>query len=558
MPSGLDSFNSDKSSPMNINILDKYDVANVNYTKGIEITQSTFNGSHHFSIWEFSGYEPYKIFYDHFIGDANCIHMVIYNLNQSQQACFEECVQWLEYLRARISNRPASSTEQTHHTTDNNNNTSTNPSMTNSMTQSTMGLSTLSTSTTTPSAPPPPATQRPDLVKIIFVATYADMDRTCVKKDDGRYSSDKAKNVQHQLQSFYTNDSVFDLTQEHFVLDSRAAWVNDIKQLIEHLIRLKQSIVERLPKCTMFLNRTLISLQNWRKIMQANNSQAPGPTLNPMSPLSASMSQTSLNTVPFTPGTPSNPMVTFKFSNQINFNYPIMRWKQFIEQIRDVINPLANDVHFYELVQQLQLMGEIVFIESDYENDMVCFQPEWLTNKILGRLFSYDRYFNVKPNNLNGIYKLSELREMFADVCTDVNLLKDIFISYKLCAELEDVDYYLNGDLIYEFSALNFLSEPLPLAFRLIKNFANNNTSNNSNQSPVRTTDVGYKPTIFIVNGFQIRTSKYHLDSNHNNNSSKLANGSLNGMNNSMTSSTFSLFANKGNVGGDTGIYKQF
>lgn len=84
------------------NILDNYDIKNTNYTKGIQINQCTFNGSNNFSIWDFSGYDPYKIFYDHFIGDQNCIHIIVYNLNQTQDECFKECVHWLEYLRSRI------------------------------------------------------------------------------------------------------------------------------------------------------------------------------------------------------------------------------------------------------------------------------------------------------------------------------------------------------------------------------------------------------------------------------------------------------------------------
>ena len=85
------------------NVLDNYEPVHNDYTKGIEISQCTFSGSHHFSIWEFSGYEPYHIFYDHYVGgDENGINIVLYNLNQSVHECFRECVYWLEYLRARI------------------------------------------------------------------------------------------------------------------------------------------------------------------------------------------------------------------------------------------------------------------------------------------------------------------------------------------------------------------------------------------------------------------------------------------------------------------------
>jgi hypothetical protein len=92
------------------NILDNFEPSHVTYTRGIEITTATFHGTHHFSIWEFSGYEPYRLIYDQFIGGsevggeaAACIHLVAYNLTHSPNECIRECVMWLEYLRARIS-----------------------------------------------------------------------------------------------------------------------------------------------------------------------------------------------------------------------------------------------------------------------------------------------------------------------------------------------------------------------------------------------------------------------------------------------------------------------
>lgn len=96
------------SSPVPVltNVLDNYDIVHTNYTRGINITQTTFQGTHHFCIWEFSGYEPYRIIYDKFVGSSDafaCIHLITYNLTRSQAECLHECVTWLEYLRSRIS-----------------------------------------------------------------------------------------------------------------------------------------------------------------------------------------------------------------------------------------------------------------------------------------------------------------------------------------------------------------------------------------------------------------------------------------------------------------------
>ena len=114
----------------------------------------------------------------------------------------------------------------------------------------------------------------------------------------------------------------------------------------------------------------------------------------------------------------------------------MIRWKQFIEHLREYINPLASEEHLKELIWQLEVMGECVLIRSSMssneqgpnESDLVCFQPEWLCSRLLGRLFSHDRFQPDAPHNLAGIYRLSELRSIFSDVCADPVLLKVRYI----------------------------------------------------------------------------------------------------------------------------------
>lgn len=127
------------------------------------------------------------------------------------------------------------------------------------------------------------------------------------------------------------------------------------------------------------------------------------------------------------------------------------------------------------------------------QDHMICFQPEWLCNKILGHLLSYDRYVNIHPDNLSGIYTADELQKIFTNVCSNTRLLKDIFIALDLCAELT---HERTGQPVYEFPALNFLSEPMPLAFQSIK------THVNSKRSPVP----------YVFTGFQLKTSMFHLN----------------------------------------------
>ena len=61
-----------------------------------------FSDAGDFSVWEFSGYEPYYMLYDHFIGDPNCIHVVVYNMDEAKHQQLQEIIFWLDFLRARV------------------------------------------------------------------------------------------------------------------------------------------------------------------------------------------------------------------------------------------------------------------------------------------------------------------------------------------------------------------------------------------------------------------------------------------------------------------------
>ena len=329
------------------NILDNYEVVNENYTKGIEINQCTFAGSHHFSIWEFSGYEPYNIFYDYYIGGQNCINIVLYNLNQTTNECFKECVYWLEFLRARVNikHKPESLAIDT-------------PSGSSSSNGSSAILS--NELENGDSAIIAANSLFAGKMKILLIGTHADLDKASAlsssssssassssnasaakqKSPDefqGQYCNEKSSRVKSMLENYYANDDLFDLSENHFVLDARAAWVSDIKQLTQYLIKRKQHICEKLPRCTMFLNRTLFHIQNWRKSL-------------------ANTASTNLANGTSVGGITSSSTQLFSF--KIEPRYPVMSWKNFVEQIREEINPLASDDHLFELMHQLQLMGK--------------------------------------------------------------------------------------------------------------------------------------------------------------------------------------------------------
>jgi len=55
------------------------------------------------SVWEFSGYEPYHVTYDLFIGDASCINIIVVSLQDSADIQLSQIVFWLNFIRTRLA-----------------------------------------------------------------------------------------------------------------------------------------------------------------------------------------------------------------------------------------------------------------------------------------------------------------------------------------------------------------------------------------------------------------------------------------------------------------------
>ena len=61
-----------------------------------------FAGAGEFSIWDYSGYEPYYMVYDHFLGDTSCLHLVTFSLQDSPDEQLAQVIFWLNFLKARV------------------------------------------------------------------------------------------------------------------------------------------------------------------------------------------------------------------------------------------------------------------------------------------------------------------------------------------------------------------------------------------------------------------------------------------------------------------------
>ena len=67
--------------------------------------------------------------------------------------------------------------------------------------------------------------------------------------------------------------------------------------------------------------------------------------------------------------------------------FPVVSWAQFVDYLHMVVNPLAGEEHLKEVIQQLQLMGEVVYLKSD-STDLIVLQPKWLCGVLCGSLLS--------------------------------------------------------------------------------------------------------------------------------------------------------------------------
>ena len=85
--------------------------------------------------------------------------------------------------------------------------------------------------------------------------------------------------------------------------------------------------------------------------------------------------------------------------------FPVVTWTAFIEYLHLVVNPLAGDEHLKEVIQQLQLMGEVVYLKCEQE-DLIILNPKWLCSTVCGLLLS-DEFRN------NALVSGSYTREEF-------------------------------------------------------------------------------------------------------------------------------------------------
>ncbi|PAA74847.1 hypothetical protein BOX15_Mlig008811g2 [Macrostomum lignano] len=127
--------------------------------------------------------------------------------------------------------------------------------------------------------------------------------------------------------------------------------------------------------------------------------------------------------------------------------FPVYTWQQFVETVRNKVNPLCSEDHLKDLIQELQYTGEVIYLESDAGHDMIVLSPQWLCSSVLGFLLSQD---NISQARVTGSFTADDIQFMIAG--TEANQLLRILIALDLCTQVEVED-----EVQYEFPCLNFL-----------------------------------------------------------------------------------------------------
>ncbi|GBN38940.1 Death-associated protein kinase dapk-1 [Araneus ventricosus] len=195
--------------------------------------------------------------------------------------------------------------------------------------------------------------------RIALVATHADSSSCHRVAATGEYVSSEATSVLRTMQLKF--GKIFDLHETVFVLDAHVVGSPALKALKNYVAHHKDKVTQGLPKSTGFLEGVCSHLATtWRKSRCC---------------------------------------------------FPVMSWKEFIDLVHSEVNPLAGEEHMKELIQQLQIMGEAVYLACE-NDDVVILDPTWLCVTILGFLLSQE---NLEQSRVTGIYSGDDIQLLYPE-----------------------------------------------------------------------------------------------------------------------------------------------
>uniref|UniRef100_A0A0N5A9F4 Non-specific serine/threonine protein kinase n=1 Tax=Syphacia muris TaxID=451379 RepID=A0A0N5A9F4_9BILA len=329
------------------------------YTRGIDVQNIALQGCGEFSVWEFGGYEPYHMTYDHFVGNTDCIHMVVFRSTDPTEVQYKQVLYWMNFLKGRV----------------------------------------------TPSEPIGHCGIVSRRSKVVIVGTHANATMFPQRGPDGEYiSSDGEAMLKTVRLRFETH---FDIHDQLILLDSTHTNCPGMKSLRAYLSKAREAILSRLQKPMGFVDASMQCLTAMRKQY---------------------------------------------------CHFPVVTWPSFTEILRNEINPLAGDNHCRQLIQQLQLIGEVVYLRDETsELDYVVLSPEWLGTHIIGYLLSAEFLSRCRTN---GCYSVYDFSQIYPEISDPADLLR-ILDTLQFCAPLDT-----NGETELEFPAFNVLEVPRDIWLR--------------------------------------------------------------------------------------------
>ncbi|XP_005108326.1 death-associated protein kinase dapk-1 [Aplysia californica] len=199
-----------------------YTVGNPSYTKGIDVQNITISGTGEWSIWDFSGYEPYYMLYDHFLGDVHCAHVVMFNLQDSLDEQMAQVVFWLNFLKARIH----------------------------------------------PKMPIDHCGKLQNTGQVVLVATHADKATTPTQKSSsgsGLHTSEDAQYILEKVLTMFQYD--LDICPQVYVMDTQLPSSVDMRAFKHQLGKMRKSLSDKIPRSNGFLSAVVAQLPEWRKAL---------------------------------------------------------------------------------------------------------------------------------------------------------------------------------------------------------------------------------------------------------------------------------------------------
>nr|XP_045596116.1 death-associated protein kinase 1-like isoform X2 [Procambarus clarkii] len=226
--------------------------------------------------------------------------------------------------------------------------------------------------------------------KVALVGTHADAAQ-CHRNLQGDYVAPQVHLLQEKLLDLYGD--VFEVHDTVYVMDATAPGSTPIRALKQYLADCKAKVTQGVPRVTGFLGAVVSTLAEWR----------------------ASLGE-----------------------------FPVVSWPQFVDVTHQRVNPLAGEEHLREVVQQLQLMGEVVYLKAEAQ-DLVVLDPAWLTHQQLGHLLSTQYAAQAR---VTGCYTVDDFQMSFPE-CDALDLLQ-VLEALHLCTQCDN-----DGEIEYEFPCFN-------------------------------------------------------------------------------------------------------